>query len=162
MDLTPLDNPDTTVNLDDLNDPDPPSNHGDLIDHSDQNALVKPQRSNHQKCGPNETSKLEKAVQEVRMSAQWKKDEKAEKWKNLADIREEERRNEPKRVEEEARQKLGDLDDPLMLPKVSDQVLPSEELHNIFKNLSIHDDANIAHRSDTVLLVIGECSALSA
>ena len=49
-----------------------------------------------------------------------------------------------------------------MLPKVSDQVLPSEELHNIFKNLSIHDDANIAHKSDAVLLAIGACSALSA
>ena len=49
VDLTPLDDPDTTINHGDLNDPDPPSDHGDLIDHLDQNAPVKPQRSNHQK-----------------------------------------------------------------------------------------------------------------
>ena len=35
-------------------------------------------------------------------------------------------------------------------------------LHNIFEKLSIHDEPNITHRSDTILLVINECSALSA
>ena len=115
--LTPPDDPDPTFDHDNLNDPDSTSDHGDLIDHQDQNVPVEPQRSNRQKRGLNETSKLERAVQEVRMSAQRKRDEKAEKRKNLADIREEERRNEPKRVEEEARRNLGDLDDPLTLPK---------------------------------------------
>ena len=160
--LTPPDNPDPTFNHNNLNDPDSSSNHGDLIDHQDQNVSVKPWRSNHQKRGPNETSKLERAVQEVRMSVQRKWDEKAEKQKNLADIREEERQNKLKQVEEEARRNLGDLDNPLTLPKISDQVLPSEELHDMFKNLSIHDEADITHRHDTILLAVDRCSALSA
>ena len=158
MDLTPTDNPDPPFNHEDPNNPDPLSDH----DHSDHNIPIRPRRSNRQRCAPNENSKLERAVQEVRVSAQRKWDEKAEKQKNLADIREEERWNEPKQVEKEARRNLGDLDDPLTSPKVSDQVLPSEELHDIFNKLSIHDEADIAHRSDTILLAINECSALSA
>ena len=102
MDLTPTDDPDPPFDHGDPNDPDPPFDHGDPNDpdpssdhdHSDHNAPIEPWRSNRQRHALNENSKLEKAVQEVRMSAQRKQDEKAEKRKNLADIREEERRNE--------------------------------------------------------------------
>ena len=50
--------------------PDPQSDHGDLNHHQNQIVPDEPRRSNQQRRGPNETSKLEKAVQEVRASAQ--------------------------------------------------------------------------------------------
>ena len=62
-----------------------------------------PRRSSHQKCRLNESLRLEKTMQGVRALAQRKQEEKAERRKNLADIREEERQNEPRQVEEEAR-----------------------------------------------------------
>ena len=141
---------------------DRPTDHFDLNDHLDQIVPEGPRRSNRQRRAPNESSRLEKAVQGVRASAQRKQEEKTERRKNLADIREEERRNEPRQVEEEARRDLGNLDNPTTLPRITDQILPSEELHNIFEKLSIRDDNDATNNSDTILSTITECSALSA
>ena len=160
------DHPDISNNNDDHLDLTPPedqsTNHFDLNDHLDQIVPEGPRRSNRQRWAPNESSRLEKAVQGVRASAQWKQEEKTEQRKNLADIREEERRNEPRQVEEEARRDLGNLDNPTTLPRITDQILPSEELHNIFKKLSIWDNNDVTNNSDTILSTITECSALSA
>ena len=149
-DLTPLEDPDQSID------------HVNLNNKPDRNTPDGPRTSSQQKRGMNVPSRLEKAIRGVKASAQWKQEEKIERRKNLADIREEERRNELRHVEEEARQNLGNLDDPSTLPKVVDQVLPSEELHNMFEKLSIRDKADISHNFDTILLTITECSTLSA
>ena len=55
-----------------------------------------------------------------------------EERRRLKNILEEERRNIPATVDERAKQELGDLDDPKTMPKVIDQMLPVEELCEIF------------------------------
>ena len=98
------------------------------IDQLNEDAPEGPQRSNRQGRGVNEPAQLQKAIQEVRTSAQKKQEEREEKRKKLADIREEEKRNELSRVEEQARQHLDNLENPSMMPKITDQVHPLDKL----------------------------------
>ena len=104
-----------------------------------------PHRSNQQRKGPDKPTQLQKAMQEVKGSVQRKAEERTERRKKLADIREEERRNKPSRVEEQARHNLGDLENPSTMPKISDQVLPSEELWKLFEKLNIRDEGNLTN-----------------
>ena len=122
----------------------------------------KPRRSNRQRKGMDEPTRLQKTMEEIKGSAQRKAEERTERRKRLADIREEERRNEPNRIEEQAKRDLGDLENPSTMPKINDQVLPSEELHKLFEKLNIRDEGNISHSFDTTLSAIADCSALSA
>lgn len=98
----------------------------------------------------------------VRGSAQRKAEERTERKKRLADIREEERQNELTRVEEQAKCDLGNLEDPSVTLRIADQVQPLEELHELFENLSISDEGDMHHVTDTILSAITDCSALSA
>ena len=133
-----------------------------MVNQPNQDDPVELRRSNRQGKGINEPVRLQKAIQEVRTSAQRKQEERAEKRKKLADIREEERRNEPSRVEEQAKRDLGDLEDQSMMPKITDQIHPSEELRQLFEKLNINEEGNISYSFDSVLSAIGDCSALSA
>ncbi|KAF8869343.1 hypothetical protein CPB84DRAFT_1856488 [Gymnopilus junonius] len=74
------------------NDPGPTSGADNSADHNDPEG---PQRSSRPKRGQNDPTQLERAMQEVRAAGQRKAEEKMERRKRLADIREEERRNEP-------------------------------------------------------------------
>ena len=101
-------------------------------------------------------------MEEIKGSAQRKVEERTERRKRLADIREEERQNKPNRIKEQAKHDLGELENPSTMLKINDQVLPSEELHKLFEKLNIRDKANISHSFDTILSTIADCSALSA
>ena len=139
--------------------------HEDIYLDPDQGVDTdQPRRSNRQRvptCGPEDPTRLDDAVKKVRVSAERKAEEKAERRKKLKDIREEERRNVPKVVDDDAKKELGDLDDPKTMPKVTDNAIPIENLCEAFKKLDVGEQGSYAEYTHTILSAIAESSAIN-
>ena len=76
------------------------------------------------------------------MLAERKAEEKVERRKKLKDIREEERQNVPKVVDDDTKKELGDLDNPKTMPKVTDNAIPIENLCEAFKKLDVGEQGD--------------------